>query len=191
MASTLSGFDFLFLPGRGNSSPKHWQTHWLGAFPNATRVLQDKWDEPDPGDWIRRLDAAVALAPRPVVLVAHSLATATAVKWAATAPPERLATVRAAFLVAATDVANPDPSFDLVRPFAPVPLTPLPFPTLVVASRNDPRVAFDRAQAFAAAWGADLADVGALGHMGSDDGLAGWPEGLLLLGKLLGKADLL
>ncbi|WP_449232634.1 RBBP9/YdeN family alpha/beta hydrolase [Azospirillum doebereinerae] len=85
--------------------------------------------------------------------------------------PEQQAKVRAAFLVAPTDVANPDPSFDVVRSFAPVPMTPLPFPTLVVASRNDSRVAFAWAEAFARAWGAELADMGELGHMGSDQRL--------------------
>lgn len=195
MPPTPTAFDFLVLPGRGNSGAEHWQTHWLGAFPNASRVLQADWDKPDPDDWIRRIGGAVAAAPRPVVLIAHSLATAAAVKWAAGAPGghpfgEHRAKVRAAFLVAPTDVADPDPSFDPVRPFAPVPLTPLPFPALVVASRNDPRVRFARAQEFAAAWGADVADVGELGHIGSDARLGLWPAGLLLLGRLLGKAGL-
>lgn len=190
MAIAPNSFDVLVLPGRGNSGVDHWQTHWLGVLPNASRVLQAGWDAPDPDDWVRRVGSAIALAPRPVVLVAHSLATITAVKWAADAPPEQLAKLRAAFLVATTDVENPDPSFDLVRPFAPVPRKRLPFPTLVVASRNDPRVSVARSQEFAAAWGADWVDVGERGHMGSADRLALWPEGLLLLGRLLGKAGL-
>lgn len=190
MAIAFSSFDFLFLPGRGNSGPNHWQTHWLGAFPNASRVLQADWDKPDPVDWVRRVDAAVASAPRNVVLIAHSLATAAAVKWAAAASAELQAKVAGAFLVATTDVGNPDPSFDLVRSFAPLPMDPLPFPALVVASRNDPRVSFARAQAFAQAWGADLVDVGELGHIGTDAGLGIWPNGLVLLGKLLEKAGL-
>lgn len=190
MPPALSDFDFLVLPGRGNSGVEHWQTHWLGAFPNASRVLQSNWDNPEPVDWIGRIDTAIALAPRPVVLIAHSLSTIAAVKWAAGAPPEHRAKVRAAFLVGTTDVTDPDPSFDLIRAFAPIPLDPLPFPTLVVASRTDPRVTFARSQEFAKAWGADLADVGELGHMGTNDRLAGWPNGLLLLGRLLGKAGL-
>ncbi len=190
MASTSSSFNFLILPGRGNSGPQHWQTHWLGMFPNASRVLQADWDRPDPVDWVRRVDIAIASAPRPVVLIAHSLATATAVKWAAGAAAKQRGKVAAAFLAATTDVGNPDPSFDIVRPFAPLPLERLPFPALVVASRNDPRVTFARAQEFAVAWGADLADVGELGHIGNDSGLGLWPEGLLLLGRLLAKAGL-
>lgn len=136
------------------------------------------------------MDAAIAAAPRRVVLLAHSLAVATAVKWAASASESQLNKVAGALLVAATNVDDPDPSFDLVRPFAPMPLKRLPFPTLVVASRTDPRVTFDQATAFAAAWGADLADAGDLGHMGNETRLGLWPAGLLMLGRLLEKARL-
>ena len=190
MISIKGDFDFLALPGRGNSGPQHWMSHWCGVFPNSSRVLQQNWDRPDPADWIARVDAAVVGAPRKVVLLAHSLSVATAVKWATQADEANRHKVAAAFLVAATNVEDPDPSFDLVRPFAPMPLAPLPFPALVVASRTDPRVAFDKAETFARAWGADIADAGDLGHMGNEQALGLWPEGLLLLGRLLAKAGL-
>jgi predicted alpha/beta hydrolase family esterase len=183
-------FDFLVVPGRGNSKADHWMSHWCRAFPNSSRVLQASWDKPEPAGWIGQLDAAVRTAPRRVVILAHSLAVATTVKWAAQASGDHLSKVAAAFLVAATNVEDPDPSFDLVRSFAPMPLRPLPFPALVVASRTDPRVTFDKAQEFASAWGADFADAGDLGHMGNEAKLKMWPAGLLMLGRLLGKAAL-
>lgn len=187
MVHPVNATDFLILPGRGNSNTDHWQSHWAGALPNSSRVLQAEWDRPSPADWIARLDATVASAPRRVVLIAHSLAVATTVKWTEKAAPDRLAKIAAALLVSPTDVENSDPSFDLVRPFAPLPRTPLPFPTLVLASRNDPRVTIARAREFAAAWGADLADVGELNHIGSAERLGVWPTGLLYLGQLLGR----
>ncbi|GLS40813.1 alpha/beta hydrolase [Mesorhizobium tianshanense] len=190
MISAAGDFDFLALPGRGNSGPDHWMSHWCRAFPNSSRVLQAEWDRPNPKDWIGRVDAAIAAAPRRVVLLAHSLAVATAVKWAASASESQLNKVAGALLVAATNVEDPDPSFDLVRSFAPMPLKRLPFPALVVASRTDPRVTFDQATVFAAAWGADLADAGDLGHMGNETRLGLWPAGLLMLGRLLEKARL-
>ncbi len=70
-----------------------------------------------------------------------------------------------------------------------MPRVRLPFPALVVASRSDPRVTFERAQEFATAWGADFADAGDLGHMGNEAKLGLWPSGLLLLGRLLQKAQ--
>jgi uncharacterized protein len=39
-----ANFDFLVLPGLGNSGVDHWQSYWCMAFRNATRVLQDEWD---------------------------------------------------------------------------------------------------------------------------------------------------
>jgi predicted alpha/beta hydrolase family esterase len=181
-------FDFLAVPGRGNSKSDHWMSHWCRAFPNSSRVLQANWDKPEPEAWIAQLDAAVSIAPRRIVLLAHSLAVATTVKWAAQASEDQRSKVVAAFLVAASNVEDPDPSFDLIRPFAPMPRGRLPFPALLVASRSDPRVTFEKAQEFAAAWGADFADAGDLGHMGNEAKLGLWPAGLLLLGRLLQKA---
>jgi predicted alpha/beta hydrolase family esterase len=188
MISAEGNFDFLAIPGRGNSKPDHWMSHWCRAFPNSSRVLQADWNKPEPKAWVAQLDAAVSIAPRRVVLLAHSLAVATTVKWAAQASEAQLSKIAAALLVAASNVDDPDPSFDLIRPFAPMPMKRLPFPALVVASRTDPRVTFDKAQELAAAWGADFADAGDLGHMGNEAKLGLWPTGLLLLGRLLEKA---
>ncbi|KQZ13136.1 alpha/beta hydrolase [Mesorhizobium sp. Root554] len=190
MVPEAGDFDFLALPGRGNSGPDHWMSHWCRAFPNSSRVLQAEWDRPDPRHWIARVDAAIAAAPRRVVILAHSLSVATTVKWAAEADEDRVDKVAAAFLVAPTNIEDPDPSFDLVRPFAPMPLAPLPFPALVVASRTDPRVTFSKAHEFASAWECAVADAGELGHMGNEAKLGVWPEGLLMLGRLLEQARL-
>lgn len=187
MAVDLTALDFLVVPGRDNAPPEHWQSHWLAALPNSSRVLQADWSRPDAPAWTRQLDAAVSSAPRRVVLVGHSAGVATIIRWTTDAPAERQAKVAAAFLAAPTNVDDPDPSFDLLRSFAPMPLRPLPFPALVAASRNDPRVTFAQARAFAEAWGADFADVGDAGHIGSTAGLGLWPAGLLLLGGLLGR----
>ena len=59
------------------------------------------------------------------------------------------------------------------------------FPAIVVASRDDPFVAFERAAAFAADWGAEFADAGAAGHINTASGHSPWPEGRLLLERLL------
>jgi hypothetical protein len=127
MAVDLSTLDFLVVPGRENAPAEHWQSHWLGALPNSNRVLQEDWNRPDVAAWTGRLDAAVASAPRRVVLIGHSVAVATILRWAAVAAPERVAKVAAAFLAAPTNVDDPDPSFDIVRSFAPMPLGKLPF----------------------------------------------------------------
>ncbi|QIB33056.1 RBBP9/YdeN family alpha/beta hydrolase [Ancylobacter pratisalsi] len=187
MPVDFSSFDFLMVPGRENASADHWQSHWLGAFPNSSRLLQDDWSRPRLDAWTGRLGTAIAAAPRRVVLVGHSVGVATIIRWAAASPDRARSKVAAAFLAAPTNVDDPDASFDLVRNFGPMPLERLPFPALVVASRDDPRVRFPQAEAFATAWGADFADVGELGHIGSAAKLGIWPHGLLLLGGLLGR----
>jgi hypothetical protein len=65
-------------------------------------------------------------------------------------------------------------------------LRPLPFPSMVLASRNDEVVSFERAQVFATAWGSHLIDVGPLGHIGSAAKLGLWPQGLVWLGQFIG-----
>ncbi|MDQ0348176.1 RBBP9/YdeN family alpha/beta hydrolase [Ancylobacter vacuolatus] len=187
MAVDFSSFDFLVIPGRENAPAEHWQSHWLGAFPNSSRLIQSDWSRPEVGAWTARLDAAVVSSPRRVVLVAHSVGVATVLRWTAAQPERARAKVAAAFLAAPTNVDDPDPSFDLVRNFGPMPLSPLPHPALVLASRDDPRVTPAQASAFAQAWGADLADVGELGHIGSAARLGLWPAGLVLLGGLMAR----
>ena len=66
-----------------------------------------------------------------------------------------------------------------------MPLAPLPFPTIVVASRTDPYVRFARAQEMASGWGARLVDVGRLGHINADTDVRDWPDGHRLLEELL------
>ena len=117
-----------------------------------------------------------------MVLAAHSLG---AVLVAHAARRGLTGPVRAALLVAPADVDSPACTPSETRSFSPVPLVPLPFPVTVVASQNDPDVAFDRARAFASAWGATFVDAGVRGHLNADSGLGDWSEGRDLLTALL------
>jgi predicted alpha/beta hydrolase family esterase len=171
----------LIVPGWTGSGPAHWQTRWERANPAYRRVEQADWDAPDVAAWVAVLDGAVRAAPAPPVLVAHSLGCIAVAHWAAAGTPGRAA---GALLVAPADVERPAAPAP-IRCFAPIPRRPLPFPTVVVASRDDPYVAFDRAAALATAWGADLVDAGAAGHLNSDAGFGPWPAGEALLAGLL------
>lgn len=179
-----AAYDFLVLPGLGNSGVDHWQSSWCMALRNASRVIQDDWDQPQPELWMQRLDAAIATGTRPAALICHSLSVSLAAHWAARNAPGR---VKAAFLCAPSDVDRPENTPDSVRPFAPMPLKPFPVPALVAASTDDPFVAVERARHFAAAWGADYCELPELGHINSATRLGLWPQGLLLLGQLLAR----
>lgn len=171
----------LILPGLGDSGPRHWQSLWQESSPGFRRVVQRDWETPDRAEWVATLEASVAAAGEPVVLVAHSLACALVAHWA----PQARGRIAAALLVAPSDVDERARTPDVVRSFGPLPLARLPFPTILVCSRNDPYVDFARGEAFARAWGSRLVDAGSAGHINSDSGHGNWPEGRAILEALL------
>src|SRR5690606_34688346 len=63
----------VIVPGWRNSGPGHWQTLWSNRLPNCIRVEQDDWVSPLKRSWVERLGETIALAPGPVIVVAHSL----------------------------------------------------------------------------------------------------------------------
>jgi predicted alpha/beta hydrolase family esterase len=171
----------LIVPGLGGSGPHHWQTYLERSFPGVSRVHQDDWERPDRDVWVERLTAAVVAAPG-AVLVAHSLGCALVVHAAAA----RLdLPVAAALLVAPADVDREHRAKTSMRGFAPMPCTPLPFRSVVVASSDDPCTAVERARAFAGGWGAEFIEAGALGHINVDAGFGPWPDGERMLRRLI------
>ncbi len=185
MQDATNEFDFLILPGLGNSGVDHWQSYWCLAFRNATRVLQDDWDKPTLASWLNRLDAALAGGTRPAILICHSLSCTLAAHWAARNTPGR---VKAVLLVAPSDLERPDAP-PATRDFLPMPQQEFPVPTLVVASTDDNFVRPARAREFAKAWGADYCELPELGHINTVSRLGYWPQGLLLLGRLIERIE--
>jgi hypothetical protein len=169
----------LMVPGYGDSGPEHWQSLWEQAHPDYRRVMQRDWYQPERDAWVSALDAAVAQAAHPVVLVAHSLGCITVVHWAA----QRQRPIHGALLVAPTDTDDPDFAVD-DGGFAPVPLEPLPFRSIVVASANDPYASLERAEYFARQWGSLCVSIGESGHINTAAGFGPWPFGEELLAAL-------
>lgn len=69
--------------------------------------------------------------------------------------------------------------------WSPISLQRLPFPSVLVGSRNDPYCSFERAQAFAMAWGSRFVDLGEAGHINAESGLGDWPTGHAVLAELM------
>lgn len=82
---------------------------------------------------------------------------------------------------------SPERTPDATRNFAPLPRKPLPVPTITVASSNDPFVTMERARTFASGWDSAFHDAGELGHINGTSRLGLWPQGLVLLGRLLNR----
>ncbi len=172
----------LLLPGWQNSDADHWQSRWEARY-GYTRVQQHDWQRPLRGDWSIQLQEAVLASEQQVVLVAHSLGCILAAWWAAHSPLAKVR-VRAALLV-----APGNPEQDNLRTalpgWLPVMAQKLPFPSMLVGSRNDPYCSWERAVQMADAWGAQMVDAGAAGHINSESKLGDWDEGHVLLQQLM------
>lgn len=172
----------LILPGWQNSGPGHWQSLWESQH-GYQRVDQHDWMTPKRGDWIARLEEVLFACDEPAVLVAHSLGCLHVAAWAAHS--KNTALVKAALLVAPGD-AEREEMRPVLPGWSPIPMQPLPFASVLVGSRDDPYCSFERAQAFAAAWGSRFVDLGLAGHINADSGLGEWAEGQRLLVDLAG-----
>lgn len=173
----------LIVPGWKGSGPLHWQSRWQARLPRATRVEQDDWEAPTRTAWVAALATAIENASRPPLLIAHSLGCITV----AHLPMAIRQHIAGALLVAPADVERDDAPA-VLRDFAPVPAVPLPFPSIVVVSTDDPYCSPARAQAFATNWGSELMMVPDAGHLNDASGLGDWPEGLRLLTSLRRRA---
>jgi uncharacterized protein len=176
-----SDADLLIIPGLGGSGAEHWQTRWEQKLSTASRIEQRDWDNPKREEWVGAIVCGIRAAKRPVVLIAHSLGVTAAIHASCDIAPS----VKGAFLVAApseetlADVAEADAAF---RPY---PREKLPFPAVLVASRDDPYSSYAHSEALARDWGAKLLDAGAAGHLNAESGHGPWPEGLLQFAAFL------
>ncbi len=176
----------LIIPGLGSSGPDHWQTRWEQERADCRRVALGDWDDPTPVGWVTALSRAVDRAEDAPVLVAHSLG-CLAVAWWSRVAMDQAARVAGALLVAPPDVER-DGVDPRLRRFAPLPRRALPFPAILVASRNDPYAALPRSRDMAAAWSADFHDAGEAGHINAASGLGSWDAGQDLVARLVRKA---
>ena len=168
--------DIVILPGIGGSGELHWQTRWEKTNPWCRRFQPTDWNQPELSDWISALDRAVGAASKPPLLVAHSLACLLVAHWQQIST----AAVAGAFLVA---VPNPQSeAFPAeATSFANPPLSKFRFPSLVIASANDPYGTIEHARERASQWGSGIVEVGELGHVNEASGLGDWPQGKALL----------
>jgi uncharacterized protein len=90
-------------------------------------------------------------------------------------------------------IAPPDVGHDdlqnVAAEFGPHPKTMLPFPTIVVASSDDPYSPIERQYDMAKDWGAQFVDAGAAGHLNAASGIGEWHEGQSLLDRLIDAAE--
>lgn len=179
----------LIVPGLGNSGEDHWQSIWQRDTENFRRVQQDNWNEPDFDTWVDSLARQITAIDDPVFLVAHSVGCALVAHWAARhmspRTPDTSVSILGAFLVSPADVDSRERAPPEIRDFAPMPLVPLRFPSIVVASEDDPYVSEERAQFFAECWGSEFVSAGPQGHINANSGHGPWVDGSDILNEFI------
>lgn len=166
----------LIVPGWRDSGPGHWQTLWASQLSGALRVQQEDWTSPRRAPWVESITRTILAQTGPVVIAAHSLGCIATVHL----PPEAVARIRGALLVAPADPERRS----VLADFAPVPYASLPYPSILVASTNDPFCPIRTAGAYARAWGSGLVRLQNAGHINVEAGFGHWPLGWALLQSL-------
>ncbi|MEU8776607.1 alpha/beta hydrolase [Streptomyces sp. NPDC048606] len=176
---------YVIIPGIDGSDERHWQSLWEKRWgPSAVRIAPASWSRPDLSDWVAAIRTAYEIASRhdsQVVLVAHSLGCWAAAQWLEEARPDRVA----AFLVAPPDVRGPAFPREAASTFLGLSARPLPCPSSMVASDDDPYCDPTASASLARAWQARGHLVGSRGHINSGSDLGDWQTGLDLLRGLV------
>lgn len=175
----------LIVPGLNGSGPGHWQSFWLADQAEAVLVQQNDWANPQAGRWLHRLEQAIIAHPG-AVIVAHSLGT---ILTARLSQSSVAPLVGAALLVAPADIERTSTLHARTYEFGTLPRARLPFPSLVVASRDDIYMNLAKATELSQLWGASLLDLGYAGHINVSSGFGRWPRGYTLAAELAERAD--
>ena len=143
-----SDADILMIPGPGNDDPDHWLARWQTRLSTARLVADAEWNRHGPADPAGVALAAIEAADKPVVLVAHSTGVLPAILAA------RLAArpIAGGFFVSPPQLEGNGAMARKLRKLGAYPRDPLSFPSMVVASRNDPHGSYDHAGDLANAW---------------------------------------
>ncbi|RFP18738.1 long-chain-fatty-acid--CoA ligase [Duganella sp. BJB475] len=176
----------LIVPGLRDHVPQHWQTLLAEATPGARIVPPLEVDGLNCAARIAALDQAIAAIDGPVILVAHSAGVLMVAHWAA----QHQRPIAGALLVTPPDLEAdwpepyPRPAALVANGWAPLPRHRLPFPALVAASSNDYLASHQAVRAMAEDWGAELVELGAVGHLNPAAGYGPWPRAQELLERL-------
>jgi serine hydrolase len=185
---TPSPATVLFVPGLRDHVEDHWQTHLAREIVGSRTVPPLIEDRLSLRARVAALDEALRTIEGDVILAAHSAGVLMVAHWAQA--PTRA--IRGALLATPADVETPlpegYPTLQELIPngWLPIPRAPLPFRSIVVASRNDPLAGFDRVKSFAEDWRSMFIDGGQIGHLNPATGFGPWPSAHELIAQLLG-----
>ena len=187
----MSDATVVLVPGLRSHVEDHWQTRLAASLPGARTVLPLGRTDAGLQARVTLLDQVVQDVAGPVVIVAHSAGVLVTVHWAAQYSPTRVVgALLATPPVFATELPPEYPSIQRLRAhgWLPVPRSPLPFPSIVAASTDDPLGNPVRLRSLAESWGSEWHDLGAVGHLNPASGYGEWPGAVELIRQLRGGA---
>jgi serine hydrolase len=180
----------LIVPGLRDHVDSHWQTllalelrargRKVSTVPPMGRVDLDCEAR------VAAIERAVQAIAGPLVLVAHSGGCVMVAHWA----QQMTRPIRGALLATPPDFERPMPdgypTLDALRAngWLPVPRDPLPFPSVVAGSRDDPLGAFERIEQLARDWNSRFVDLGFVGHLNPASGYGTWSRAEELIDEL-------
>jgi len=176
----------LIVPGLRDHVARHWQTLLIEQLPRVHAVAPMGRANLDREARVAAIERAALRIVGPIVIVAHSGGCITVAHWAA----RTQCRVHGALLATPADFERPMPEgYPTVvelddAGWLPVPRAPLPFRSIVAASRNDPLASYDRVAELAAAWGSECVDLGPVGPLNPASGFGEWPGAAALIDAL-------
>ena len=186
MSSIAPAATVLIVPGLRDEVPEHWQTHLARRLAASRTVPPMGRDNLACAMRVDALETEAAAIRGPIVVVAHSAGVLTVVHWA----QRTRRAVHGALLAVPPDFevglprGYPLPEELQAAGWLPLPRSPLPFPSIVAASRNDPLASFACVVELAHAWGSRLVDLGCVGHLNPASGFGEWHGALPLIAEL-------
>ncbi len=177
---------FLIVPGLRDHVAEHWQTLLAAKLPNSYTVPPLESDKLNCAARVEAIQTALQQIDGPVILVAHSAGVMMVAHWA----QKYSGQIKGALLATPADVESPFPTgYPTTEALAangwlPLPRQPLPFPSILAASRNDPLASFERLEQLARDWHSELVDLGEVGHLNPAAGFGEWREAEVLLRRL-------
>lgn len=176
----------LIVPGLREHVAEHWQTLLEQRLSKVRSVPPLETDKLDCQARVRAIQHELEQIDGPVILVAHSAGVLMVAHWAA----QFQRPIKGALLAAPPDLdavwpAN-YPSSETLRSHGwnPLPKGALPFPSIVAASTNDHLASLAAATHLAEGWGAELLNLGDVGHLNPAAGFGPWAHAEALILKL-------
>ena len=176
----------LIVPGLREHVAEHWQTLLAARLSNVRSVAPLETDKLDCMARVRAIQHELEQIDGPVILVAHSAGVLMVAHWAA----HYSRPIKGALLAAPPDLdavwPSNYPSSETLRNqgWNPLPQGPLPFRSIVAGSTNDHLASLPAVTRMAEGWGAELLNLGDVGHLNPAAGFGHWPQAEALILEL-------